>query len=139
MISDVPGWNILPATIFTCGRSTRPAGVAPQSPRSTACPNRAWQIDEHNGFFGDELLPVNAGGNVGQGFDDRGGRAVDAAALGLRARRMTRTLSGWPVATRVSSSPAASMSTVAKTYTTSAIPPAVRRVVSLRAVRLRAM
>ena len=53
--------------------------------------------------------------------------------------RITMTLSGWPVAISVSRSPAASISTVANTYTTSAIPPAVRIVVSLRAIRLRAM
>ncbi len=54
-------------------------------------------------------------------------------------RRMTITLSGCPVATSVSSSPADSISTVANTYTTSAMPPAVSAVVNLRAVRLRAM
>ena len=54
-------------------------------------------------------------------------------------RRMTTTLSSWPVATSVCSSPAASMSTVANTYTTSAMPPAVSAVVSRRATRLRAM
>ena len=52
---------------------------------------------------------------------------------------MTTTLSSWPVATSVFSSPAASISTVANTYTTSAMPPAVSAVVSLRAATLRTM
>jgi len=54
-------------------------------------------------------------------------------------RRITTTLSSWPVDTSVFCSPAASISTVANTYTTSAMPPAVSAVVRRRASRLRAM
>jgi hypothetical protein len=54
-------------------------------------------------------------------------------------RRITTTLSSWPVATSVFSRPAASINTVANTYTTSAMPPAVSAVVSLRATMFRAM
>ena len=67
------------------------------------------------------------------------GRSTPLCTSVCEPRRMTMTLSGCPVATSVSSRPAASISTVANTYTTSAMPPAVSTVVSLRAVRLRAM
>ena len=50
---------------------------------------------------------------------------------------MTRMLSGCPVATSVCLSPASSISTAANTNTTSAMPPAVSAVVSLRGQRLR--
>ncbi|MDR8745590.1 hypothetical protein FEQ01_06484 [Burkholderia pseudomultivorans] len=52
--------------------------------------------------------------------------------------RITTTLSGSPVETSVCVSPASSISTVANTKITSAIPPAVSAVVRRRAHRLRA-
>src|SRR6476469_7285363 len=52
-------------------------------------------------------------------------------------RRVTTTLSYEPVSTSVLRRPSSSMSTVANTNTTSAIPLAVSKVVSLRVHRLR--
>jgi hypothetical protein len=54
-------------------------------------------------------------------------------------RRITTTLSYDPVSTSVLRSPSSSISTVANTNTTSAMPPAVNTVVSLRAHRLRSV
>ncbi len=48
------------------------------------------------------------------------------------ARRITMTLSGWPVATSVERMPSVIISTLANTKTTSAMPPAVSSVVTLR-------
>lgn len=53
------------------------------------------------------------------------------------ARRITTTLSSAPVCTRARCRPWSSISTAANTNTTSAMPPAVNAVVSLRAHRLR--
>ena len=53
--------------------------------------------------------------------------------------RSTITLSGCPVATSVARMPSLIISTVANTYTTSAMPAAVRAVVTRRTQRLRAM
>jgi hypothetical protein len=52
-------------------------------------------------------------------------------------RRMVTTLSGEPVSTRVARRPSVSISTVANTNTTSAMPPAVSVVVMRRVARLR--
>lgn len=51
--------------------------------------------------------------------------------------RITSTLSGLPVATRVWRRPSASMSVAVNTNTTRAMPPAVSRVVARRVRRLR--
>ena len=76
----------------------------------------------------------------GMRLDDRRLRAVDAALhLGLRAAADHDHVVGLAGGDQRLPQPASSISTVANTNTTSAMPPAVSTVVSLRVHRLRAM
>ena len=64
-------------------------------------------------------------------------RSTELEISAFEPRRVTWMLSGWPVATSVARKPVSSICTAAKTNTTSAMPPAVSTVVSLRVQRLR--
>ncbi len=117
MISDVPGRNIRPSTIFTCGRSSRPAGVAPRITTFDGLPeSRFGRLISTTGSFEISFCPsapVAMSGSVSTIAADW--RSTPLCTSVCEPRRMTMTLSGWPVATSVSSSPAASISTVANT------------------------
>ncbi len=140
MISDVPGRNMRPSAICTCGRSASPCGVTPRMMTFDGAPvSRRGRLMRTTVSFDRSLppsSPVAMSGSVST--IDADARSMPLCTSVCEPLRITTTLSGWPVAISVSRNPAASISTVANTYTTSAIPPAVRIVVSLRAIRLRA-
>ena len=106
------------------------------SRRSTGLPeSRLGRLISTTGSFDTSSRAVRAGGDVGQRLDDRRlarGRCRSAPRSASPCGSRRRCPAD-PVATSVSRRPAASISTVANTYTTSAMPPAVSAVVSLRA------
>ena len=137
MISDVPGRNIRPSTICTCGRSASPSAVTPRITTLRRLARLALgQADQHHRLLRHELACRPRRSRCPAAISTiAAGRAVDAALhLGLRAladHDDVVVAGRSPPASR--SRPAASISTVANTYTTSAMPPAVSAVVSLRA------
>ena len=130
-----------PSTSFTCGRSSRPIGVTPRITTFAGLPVAR---------FGRLMSTTGSLDTIGRPSLDSAilgrlstmpacSRAIPLCTSVCALRRMTTTLSSCPVATSVFSNPAESISTVANTYTTSAMPPAVSTVVRRRATRLRAM
>ena len=132
----------------TCGpprSSPAAAGSSPAAPmpRITTLDGlsdpRLMQRDQHDRFLRHQPLAIGADGDLRLALDHRRparGRPR-FAPRSRRERRITTTLSQEPVSTSVLRRPSSSISTVAKTYTTSAMPPAVSAVVTLRAPRLR--
>ncbi len=128
MISDEPGRNIRPSTSFTCGRSRDALGPDAADHHVRRLRGAALvEIDEHDHFLRRHRLAVGAVGD----FRLRSRRSppgCDRSRSAPRCRPSAgsrRHCPRAPVCTRVSRSPSSSMSTVAKTKTTSAMPPAV--------------
>ena len=117
MISDVPGRNMRPSTMLTCGRSVSPCGVTPRITTLDALPlSRLGRLISTTGSFDRSLLPSSPVAIEGSDSTiEAEARSMPLCTSLCDPRRMISTLSGCPVATRVSSSPAASISTVAKT------------------------
>jgi hypothetical protein len=140
MISELPGENIRPATSRTCGRSRRPDS---ETPRITTfdgfcAPIFLSEIRMTVSLLmsGRESGPVASAGCVSITF--AWSRVMPLWISVSAPRRIAITLSCSPVPTSVRLRPASSISTVAKTNTTSASPPAVNAVVKRRVQRLRA-
>ena len=116
-ISDVPGRNIRPSTIVTCGRSASPWAVTPRMTTLEALPEaRFGRLISTTGSFDSSLVPSSP--VAMSGIDSTIAaetRSMPLCTSVCAPRRITTTLSGWPVATSVSLRPAASISTVANT------------------------
>lgn len=142
-ISLEPGRNGRPATSRTWGRSCSPTGDRPRMMTLeglAAAPSATRLLREISTTvsFDSMRRPPAPRATWGRlSTMAAGPRSMPLCTSVPEARRVTTTLSGLPVSTRVFFSPASSISTVAKTNTTRAMPPAVRAVVSLRAARLR--
>ena len=140
-ISEVPARNHRPSMMCTWGRSSMPSGGSPRTttfcglslPRFGICVSTSVSL---------ETSGVPSAPRATSGMVSRSEAWSRYTALWISVCddwRSRIALSRLPVDTSVFCSPASSISTAAKTNTTSAIPPAVRSVVSLRVQRLRKM
>ena len=141
-ISDEPARNMRPSMILTCGRSVLPISGRPRTTtllRLVGSSIFGSEFSTTTSFdtSGWPSAPRATSGEVS--ISDAWSRNTPLCTSVWLPWRITTTLSGDPVDTSVAFSPASSISTAANTNTTSAMPPAVRPVVSLRTHRLRAM
>jgi hypothetical protein len=140
-ISLLPGRNMRPCTSRTCGRSARPSSEVPRTVTLLGLPlPRLGRLFSTTGSRDTIRRPCPSVAMPGR-LSMMAACAREMAELisAPAPLRSTITLSGWPVATSVARMPSLIISTVANTYTTSAMPPAVSKVVTRRTHRLRAM
>jgi hypothetical protein len=117
MISAVPGRNMRPSTRCTCGRSSSPCDVTPRITTFAGLPVlRLGSVISTTGSFDTSGRPAASSAICGSACTISAcARAMPLWTSVCELRRITTTLSSRPVATSVCSSPADSMSTVAKT------------------------
>ncbi len=115
--SAVPGRNIRPSARRTWGRSSIPASVTPRIVTFDGLPvSRLGRLMRTTGSRDTSRVPrdpVAMSGRLSTMPACR--RSMPLCTSVCAERRMTTTLSGWPVATSVARRPAASISTVANT------------------------
>ena len=140
MISADPGANRRPAASFTCGRNASPLREVPRmmTLEGFCAPLLRSEMSTISSLETSALPSAPSATARCVSSTLACSRVMPLWTSVSEPLRIATTLSYSPVVTSVCFSPASSISTVAKTNTTSASPPAVSTVVSRRVQRLRA-
>ena len=130
-----------PLTIFTCGRSRIPVSPTPRinTFEDLSEPLRVREINTTDSFEVNRILLMPYATSGWLSTIAAWSRLMTLCISVSADLRVTTTLSGDPVSTKVFLRPSSSINTVANTNTTNAMPPAVSSVVSLRVIKLRIM